>query len=115
MTACDSRYGNEVRGGNLTVYFTDAKDELHAEKIALFWKEHDLLGKGKQDLQLIRNGGVHELRLIANKPSTVKSMKFEEFKLLNELQTELRNELSIPDLELVICDAKFEPIYTLDK
>lgn len=112
LMSCNSDYGHKVVGDNLTVYFTDRNDEKLAETIAIFWKENDLIGETKQDLQLVRLTKKIELRIIANDPKNVKNMSFDERKLLAELEQELQKEIGESPLQLVICNNKFEPIYT---
>ncbi len=115
LTACGPDYGNEIHGGNLTVYFTDAKDESSAEKVALFWKENDLLTNKAQDLQLVRENGILRLKLIAFEPESATSMPFKERKALLDLQEEVREHLKEPALELVICDEEFEIVYNINE
>lgn len=111
FTACSGDYRHNVVGDNLTVYFTDKKEETLAEKVALFWRDNKLISGEKQDLQITRTGKIVELKMIANHPESVKNMPFEERKLLADLERELQIELKEPTLQLVICTNKFEPIY----
>jgi len=114
ILSCNNDYGNKVVGGKFTVYFTDTKDQKLAEKIAVYFKENDLISNQKQDLQLARVNKTLQLRLIATSPKNAQEMSFEERKLLTELQTSLYKNVFKKPFDLVICNDKFEPIYTLD-
>ena len=115
LTACGSDYGNEVRGGNLTVYFLNADDQQLAEKIARFWKENELLTDKKQDLQLTKTGDWYALHIIANEPKIVKDMPFDERRILLGLQSELQSELGVNNFQLIVCNSSFEPIYNINE
>ena len=115
MSSCGTDYGNQVQGGNLTVFFNEVEDQEFAERIALYWKDNQLMTESKQDLQLFHTGAKFELRLIANDPSTTTQMPFDERKLLMDLQGELRTHLALQQLDLVICDNEFEPIYNINQ
>lgn len=115
LSACGADYGHRVVGDNLTVYFADTKDQDLAENVAVFWRNKDLMTTNKQDLQLVRKPDLYELRIIANEPKKVKDMPFEERKLLLELQNELADSLFKKPLQLVICNANFEPVYNINQ
>lgn len=115
LSGCHSDYGHNVSGDNLTVYFLNAEDQEYAEKIALFWKNENLITNSKQDLQLVQNKSVYELRIIAYDPSEMNEISFEEQKLLMGLQRKIEeNVLKIP-FRLVICNSRFEPVYSLNE
>lgn len=111
----DTDFGNKVVGDKFTVYFIDKNDEQLAEKIAIYFKDNDLITTQKQDVQLVRLKKSIQLRLIANAPKEINQMSFEERKLLTDLQTSLYNEVIKKPFELVICNDKFEPIYNLSE
>lgn len=113
--SCGSDFGNKVVGGNFTVYFTDVKDQELAEKIAVYFKENDLISSQKQDVQLVRENKTIQLRLISSSTDNIKSMPFEERKLLVALKYNLQKEVFKKQFDLVICNDKFEPIYTIDQ
>lgn len=116
LLSCGSDYGNRVIGDNFTVYFTNKNDQKLAEEIALYFKENNLISNQKQDVQLSRVNNSLRLSLIAEGSSEqVKNMSFEERKLLTELQTSLYQNVFNKPFDLVICNDKFEPIYTLNK
>ena len=113
--SCSSDYGNKVVGDNFTVYFVDVKDQKLAEKVAVYFKENELISNHKQDLQLVRVNGEIQLRLIASSPENIDGMPFEERKLLTALQFDLSAKVfNNESIDLVLCDENFEPIYTLD-
>lgn len=114
ILSCSGDYGNKVVGGNFTVYFTESKDQELSEKIALYFKENDLMSDQKQDVQLARVNDELQLRLIASSVENVKLMPFEERKLLTALKYNLQKEVFKKPFDLVICNDKFEPVYTLD-
>lgn len=114
-TGCGPDYGNEIHGQNLTVYFENGEDQQLAEKIAVFWKDQQLMTGEKQDVQLVKNKGVYQVRIIALEPAGVKDLPFNELRLLLNLQDSLRNALKKPDLEVVICNNQFEPLLNINE
>lgn len=115
LVSCGEDYGHEIHGGKLTVYFTDRSDEQLAEGIANYWKENDLLTGKKQDLQLVREDDWYVLNIIANRPEEVKEMKFEERKVLLDMQQDLQLKLGEHNLQLVLCDNGFKEIYNINE
>lgn len=115
LFSCGSEHGNKVVGDQFTVYFTDSKDQEVAEKLAIYFRENELIASQKQDVQLVRLKKKLQLRMIATLPNEVKNMSFEERKLLTDLQTSLYNEVIKAPFELVICNDEFEPIYNLNE
>lgn len=112
---CHSDYGHSVSGDNFTVYFADVKDQSYAEKIALYWKDENFITGRKQDLQLVENQYGYELRIIANDPSKMNEISFEEQKLLIGLQRNIEQIVLREPIELVICNSRFEPVYRVNK
>lgn len=116
LFSCGDDHGNRVVGDNFTVYFTYKKDQKLAEDIALYFKQNNLISNQKQDIQLTRVNNRFQIRLIATGSSEqVKNMSFEERKLLTELQTSLYQNVFNKPFDMVICNDKFEPIYTLNE
>lgn len=115
LTGCADKYGHEIHGGNLTVYFTEENDQKLAEDIAVYWKDNDLVATDLQAIQLFKIDDWYELRIIANRPNEVKQMKFEERVGLLSLQQDLQLELNEPNLQLVICNNRFEEIYNINE
>jgi hypothetical protein len=115
LSGCHNDYGHSVSGDNLTVYFQNKKDQDYAEKIALFWKNENLITNTKQDLQLVQNKSVYELRIIANDLSDMGEISFEEQKLLIGLQRKIEKNVLKTPFNLVICNSRFEPVYSLNE
>jgi len=115
FSACGSDHGNEVHGGNLTVYFTNTEDQEMAENIARFWKDNDLLTGEKQDLKLVKEGDWYELNIIAKNPKEVAQMSFTERKVLLDLQKSLHDYLKNDHVQIVLSDANFEPLYNINQ
>jgi hypothetical protein len=115
ILSCGSDYGHKVVGDQFTVYFTDKKDQVLAEEIAVFFRDNELISSQNQDVQLVRLKKKVQLRMIALNPKEMTNLSFEERKLLTELQTTLYNEVVKVPFELVICNDKFEPIYNLNE
>ena len=115
LISCSSEFGNKIIGGELTVYYIEESDVNKAEKVAIFWKENQLLSGEKQDIQLIKNDKGYVLKLISDDLENTQNMSFDERKLLLDLQKSIKDTI-FPDnsLELVICNSKFEPIYNLN-
>lgn len=115
VSACGNKYGHQVVGDQLTVYYeTEDLQEL-AKNTAFFWKENGLVTEKKQDLQLVRNQQQIELRLIAVDPKAAKNMSFNERKLLLDLQRKMNTYLQVSNVEIVICNARFEPVYNINE
>lgn len=116
LLSCGGDYGNRVIGDNFTVYFTNKEDQKLAEDLALYFKENNLISSQKQDIQLTRANKRFQLRLITRgSTEQVKNMPFEERKLLTEFQTSLYKNVIKKPFDLVICNNKFEPIYTFNE
>lgn len=113
LTSCASRYGNSVKGGDLTVYFEEQKDEKFAITIAEYLRDNNLLTGKKQDIQLIRVDGRPHLRLISN--GFEGQLSFEELKLMLALQDSIRQHVQLSDLEIVISNSKFEEITNINE
>ena len=115
LASCSEEYGHEIHGGNLTVFFLDEEDQAMAEKIALFWKENELITGNNQDIQLIKEGDWYEIRVIAKRPEEVKAMNFDERKKMLDLQQNIQLTLNEPNLQLIICNERFEEIYNINE
>lgn len=115
LFACGGDYGNKLIGENLTIYFSDVKDESIAEKIAFLFKDEGLTTGAKQDVWLVRNENEGlELRIIVSNSLKEDDMPFSERKHLLEIQKGIKEELNIVAFEIVVCNNKFEPIYNIN-
>ena len=116
LISCSEEYGNKVKGGNLTVHFIDARDEAIAEKIAVFWKNNDLISSKKQDIQLMRSKKGYRLNLIVENGETLPPMNYAESKALLDLQSMLRDSVfKEKRMEIFLCDNQFNPLYNINK
>jgi len=114
LVSCSSQNGNSIIGDKLTVYFDFAEDEALAEKIALYWKDNDLLTGQNQDLKIVRSGDNHVLKIIATETQQGRMIPFEQKKLLYQLETDLNKKVANSPLEIVICNSQFEPIFNVN-
>mgnify|MGYP006102580613 CR=1 FL=1 len=103
-----------MNGDNLTVYFPNAKNENFAEKVAIYWKDNDLITGVSQDLQLIDTEEGYQLNLIQSDAFKNEQVNFEDQKLLSILKDSLENEIFNTNLTIAICNNKFESIYTVN-
>lgn len=115
LSACGPNYGNEIHGENLTVYFENAGDKDLAKKIALYWKENDLLTGQRQSIQIESKKRKVYLRLIANEPKNGVELSFVELKDMLELQDNIREYTKRDHLEIVICDGQFETLKNINE
>ena len=115
VSACGDDNGHRVLGENLTVYYLDSEDQKLAEDLAIFWRDNDLLSNNKQDIQLVKDDSGYQVRIIAFNPKEVNAMPLEERALLLDLQKQLNDSLFQNDAELVICNSKFKPIYSINQ
>lgn len=111
--ASDSRL--KLSGQQLTVYYFQENEAETAEKVAFFWKEAGLLTGEKQDLQLRRIHTEYTLSIIAREDDAVDKMTFDDIQLLAQLKRRLYDRVfNKQSFNLVICNKKFEPIYTVE-
>ncbi|OFZ56614.1 MAG: hypothetical protein A3D92_10620 [Bacteroidetes bacterium RIFCSPHIGHO2_02_FULL_44_7] len=115
LSACGPNYGNEIHGGNLTVYFKNGDDKQLAEQIALYWKDHRFLTGTAQSIQIERKKQKVYLRLVANEPKGASNLSFVELKKMLELQDDLRELTGRKHLEIVICDKRFETLKNINE
>jgi hypothetical protein len=115
FTNCGKGMGSKVVGGNLSVYYLESSDKDKAEAIAELWKNKDLITTEKQDLQLVQFQDGYELRLIANNPVSSAKIPFNERKILLNLQRAIRDRLKFDEIELVLCNSSFDPIFNINK
>ncbi len=114
--ACAKGYGTSFVSGDITIYY-NAPSELNEVKIlADFWTKNGISGNKKQFLRLYKTDkGDRQLQIIATKPEMGKALKFEEIKLLQELENKLNKEVFIKDkIDLVICDSRFTVLNDLN-
>ena len=116
LFSCSGEYGHKVMGENLTVYFISEGDEELATSLAKYMKKRQLLSGEKQDVQLVKEGKKHYLKVIASETASVKEMPISERSLLLTLQKELQDSIfTNTQFSLVICNDKFETIYNINQ
>lgn len=116
LFACSDKHGNKVKGGNLTVYFTNEEDKSLATDLAILWKNNDLLTDESQDLQISRIGKGYVVNIIAREPKEVSKMTFAEHKALVDLQKMIRDSVfKEKSVDLIVCDNQFKPILNINK
>ena len=115
LVGCASDNGSKIVGGNLSVYYSSENLKEKAISVAQFWKKNDLLVKTPQAIKLSKVKNQYQLQIIASEPKEVANMSFSERKTLLALQTKIKEELfADKDFELVICNNKFESIYSIN-
>ncbi len=114
MLSCDTGQGRKVFGGELSVYYDLPSDEKLAEQIARYWKENNFLSSKKQDVKIIHSKEGFQLLLIENESFKNEEFSFSERKLLNDLKNDLQKNVFKKDLEIVICNADFQPKYKIN-
>lgn len=113
-TACSRDQFHRVSGGSFSVHFAQAGHEKIAERLAVFWKESDLLTGQKQDIGLFRESGSWEVRLISPDPES--QINFNERKLLMDLQSKLESDVfENKPVRIVISNDRFEPVYDINE
>lgn len=112
MMSCSKGFGHKVMGGDFSVYFEDSRHEKLAEELAFFWKENGLMTGDNQDLQISSENDIFILKLISNDSNS--EVSFKERKTLLKLQEILQEEIFKSQLELEICNGKFETIYKIN-
>ncbi|MCH2225351.1 MAG: hypothetical protein MK066_11340 [Crocinitomicaceae bacterium] len=112
---CESNPRHQVTGGELSVFFYDAKHEKLATEVAQFWKDKELVTGNPQDLELLSDGVKgYSLGMIQSKKGNPAKMPFNELKLLLDLRNELDTTIFKGlNFDLVICNIQFEPIYVV--
>jgi len=115
LSACGQDYGNKLESTELDIFFTNSDDEETARNIAVYWKEHQLLGEKKQFLQLERNGQILELKLIPSEKFEPKQFSFDERATLKSLQDSLQKVVQPNRLELVISNRQFKTLYNINQ
>ncbi len=114
FSSCGTDYGNKLESEELDVFYTEIDNEPHARNIALYWKNHNMLGSKKQYLQLDEEDDILILKLIATDKFNPASFPFEERLLLKRLQDSLQLIVAPKRLEIVIAEKNFEPIYNIN-
>jgi hypothetical protein len=114
--SCAKGYGTTYVSENLTIYYTIPSDLNQVKALAVFWKENELMGKKNQSLRLFKlENGSYQVQLIATKNEDSKTLKFDEIKMLQELENQLNKEVFQKNkIDLVICDSRFKVLNNLN-
>lgn len=114
--SCAKGYGTTYVSENLTIYYTIPRDLNQVKALAVFWKENELMGKKNQSLRLFKlENGSYQVQLIATKNEDSKTLKFDEIKMLQELENQLNKEVFQENkIDLVICDSRFKVLNNLN-
>ena len=114
--SCAKGYGTTYVSENLTIYYTIPSDLNQVKALAVFWKKNELMGKKNQSLRLFKlENGSYQVQLIAAKNEDSKTLKFDEIKMLQELENQLNKEVFQKNkIDLVICDSRFKVLNNLN-
>ena len=114
--SCAKGYGTTYVSENLTIYYTTPSDLQQVKALALFWKKNELMGTKNQSLRLFKlDNGSYQVQLIASKNEDSKTLKFDEIKMLQELENQLNKEVFQKNkIDLVICDSRFKVLNNLN-
>lgn len=115
LSACGQDYGNKLESNEIDIYFTNQKDEEIARNIAVYWKEHNLLGNKKQFLQLENDGNNFFLKLIPSEKFQSDQFSYDERASLKKLQDSLQAIVAPQHLELVIANSQFKTLYNINQ
>ena len=114
LFSCSSDQGNKVIGDQLSVYYDSPQDERLAEEVANYWRDNGFLTGEKQDVRILNQKDKFKVLLIESESFKNDELPFNERKLLNDLKNDLQETIFHSTLELIICNQKFEPKYTLN-
>lgn len=112
-TSCNQSEYHQIQGGNLTIHFADPKHQSKAERLALYFKEHQLIASETQDVGLFKENDTWQVRLIALDEKL--SLDFNEQKLLNELQLDLSAVVfNNEQVVIQLCNNQFNVLQELE-
>lgn len=109
VSSCAKGYGKVYVTGNVSIYYYSPNDLNQVKTLAEFWNRNNLSKKKKQFLRVFKTDkGNYQLQLIVSKSELVHNLKFDEIKLLQELENKLNKEVFTQNkIDLVICDSRF--------
>jgi hypothetical protein len=116
VSSCAKGYGTAYVSGNVSIYYYSPNDLNQVKTLAEFWNRNNLAKKKKQFLRVFKTGkGNFQLQLIASKSELANNLKFDEIKLLQELENKLNKEVFTQNkIDLVICDSRFTVLNDLN-
>jgi hypothetical protein len=110
ICACSNLPENRIELKNATFYFEYKKDYHLTKKIALFWKENNLIGEKKQHIKVETKNSQLSIYLIASENINPNLLSFEHQKLLMEITTQLDSMFHEKfETSILICNKYFEP------
>ena len=116
VSSCAKGYGTAYVTGNVSIYYYSPNDLNQVKTLAEFWNRNNLSKKKKQFLRVFKTDkGNYQLQLIVSKSELVHNLKFDEIKLLQELENKLNKEVFTQNkIDLVICDSRFTVLNDLN-
>ena len=116
VSSCAKGYGTTYVSDNLIIYYSIPSDLNQVKALAEFWKKNELMGKKNLSLRLFKfDNGSYQVQLIATKNEDSKTLKFDEIKMLQELENQLNKEVFQKNkIDLVICDSRFKVLNNLN-
>ena len=116
VSSCAKGYGTVYVTGNVSIYYYSPNDLNQVKTLAEFWNRNNLSKKKKQFLRVFKTDkGNYQLQLIVSKSELAHNLKFDEIKLLQELENKLNTEVFTQNkVDLVICDSRFTVLNDLN-
>ncbi len=116
VSSCAKGYGTVYVSGNVSIYYYSPSELNQVKTLAEFWIKNNLAKKKKQFLRVFKTDkGNYQLQLIVSKSELENKLKFDELKLLQELENKLNKEIFIQNkIDLVICDSRFTVLNDLN-
>jgi hypothetical protein len=104
VSSCAKGYGTAYVSGNVSIYYYSPSELNQVKTLAEFWIKNNLAKKKKQFLRVFKTDkGNYQLQLIVSKSELANKLKFDELKLLQELENKLNKEIFIQNkIDLVI-------------
>ncbi len=116
VSSCAKGYGTTYVSGDVSIYYYSPEDLNQVKALAEFWNRNNLSNKKKQFLRIVKTDkGNYQLQLIASNSELAHRLKFDEIKLLQELENKLNMEVFTQNkTDLVICDSRFTVLNDLN-
>ena len=110
FTSCGAPMGDQVKSNNLSVFFMESINREKAILFAEFWKENGFVGDREQFIQLDKNNGIIEVKLIERTIYQDENLTIQEEAVLSELSRTLSKEVFQEPVEIIITDNTFRPL-----
>ncbi len=102
--------GDRIDNGNLSVYFLEGVNKDKAISFARYWKNNGFIGDKKQVIQLEREDNAITVKLIERELYHKDAFTIQEEALLQDLERDLKKEVFIEEVNILITDNTFRPI-----